>query len=55
MDPGNTKSAGRLEITFHFIFLFPSAVFRGFTSALLTSVALTESKYFSADSGCSDI
>ena len=28
MDTENSRSAGRLEITFHFIFLFPSAVFQ---------------------------
>ena len=41
MDTGNSKIAGRLELTFHLISLFPCAVCREFMSALLTHVAVT--------------
>ena len=41
MDPGNSKIAGRLELTLHLISLFASADFRGVMSALLTSIGLT--------------
>jgi hypothetical protein len=52
MDQWNSKIAGVLELTFHFISLFPSAVFRGFMSALLAHLAVTGCKYISADVGC---
>jgi len=41
MDPGNSKTAGRLVLTVHLISLFTIADFRGVMSAFLTHIGVT--------------